>query len=389
MRWSWRIARVAGIDIYLHVTTVILLAWIVFMTSWNRGLEAALELLAFFILLFAIVVLHELGHALTARYFGIKTRDIILLPIGGVARLERIPRKPIQEFYVALAGPAVNFVLAALLWFVARATQTPLAFPSAAQEFFAARLLERLFWTNVMLALFNLLPAFPMDGGRILRALLALGTDYVQATQVAATVGQVMAVLFGFLGLLGNPLLLFIALFVWMGAAEEASMAQMESALRGIPVSRAMITEFHVLHPDDTLAKATDLMLAGFQQDFPVVEGERVAGVLTRADLLRGLATTGPSTKVGDVMSQPIVTADASEMLADALLRLRDCPCHSVPVLRDGQLAGILTMENLSEFLMIRDALQRLGAQRKAAGTAPAFTMASSGPARPEDAPMA
>ncbi len=357
MRWSIAVARVAGIKVYAHVTFVIFLVWIALAGYWRGGLPAALSSTLFMVLLFGIVVLHELGHALTARYFGIRTREIILLPIGGIARLERIPRKPIQEFWVALAGPAVNVALAGLLYLV-------IVFQRAAVDWQLTALLQspllvQLFWVNVILALFNLLPAFPMDGGRILRSLLAMRMDYVRATQMAAAVGQGMALLFGLWGLLANPFLIFIALFVWIGAAEEAAMAQMESALSGIPVELAMITEFHVLEPDDPLQKAAELVLAGFQHDFPVVEDGRVVGVLTRSDLLRGLTQHGQDAPVRMVMSRDFATADAHELLDQVLLRLQQCRCLSLPVLRDGELVGILTPENLSEYLMIREALAR------------------------------
>ena len=364
MRWSIANARVAGIKVYAHVTFIIFLAWIALAGYWRGGLAAAFWSTVFMVLLFGIVVLHELGHALTARYFGIRTREIILLPIGGIARLERIPRKPIQEFWVALAGPAVNVVLAALLYGVILLRQV--AVDWRADAFLQSPLLVQLFWVNVILALFNLLPAFPMDGGRILRSLLAMRLDYVRATQMAAAVGQGMAMLFGLWGLLANPFLIFIALFVWIGAAEEAAMAQMESALSGIPVELAMITEFHVLAPDDPLEKAAELVLAGFQHDFPVVEDGRVVGILTRADLLRGLTQHGQDAPVRTVMSHDFETADAHELLDQVLLRLQQCRCRSMPVLRDGELVGILTPENLSEYLMIREALAR---RRRAART--------------------
>src|SRR5581483_5320297 len=214
--WSWKLGRIAGIDVYVHATFALLLLWVGFVNYAPRqSLADALAGLAFILCLFAVVVLHELGHALTARRYGIKTRDITLLPIGGVARLERMPSDPTQELLVALAGPAVNVVLAGLLFAVlaARGWAVGSVEQLAAElSTFGGNLLLQLFVANVFLALFNLLPAFPMDGGRVLRALLAMRMDYVKATRIAAGVGQMMAVLFGIVGLLGNPFLLIIAL---------------------------------------------------------------------------------------------------------------------------------------------------------------------------------
>ena len=225
---------------------------------------------------------------MTARRYGIRTRDIILLPIGGIARLERMPEDPRQELVVAFAGPAVNVVLAAAIYIALRLGQGLATFNSSTEV--GAGLLSQLFWVNVSLAVFNLLPAFPMDGGRVLRALLAMRMDYVRATRVAATVGQAMALVFGFVGLFSNPFLVFIALFVWLGAVQEASLVQMRAVLGDIPVARAMVTDFRTLSPIDSLAKAVSYAAAGFQQDFPVVDDrERLVGMLTRGDVAAAL----------------------------------------------------------------------------------------------------
>jgi Zn-dependent protease/CBS domain-containing protein len=358
MKWSLRIGRLAGIDVYMHVTFVILLAWVA--VSYylpERSISDALDGLIFVLALFGIVVLHELGHALTARRFGIRTRDINLLPIGGVARLERMPEEPKQELLVALAGPAVNVVLAGLLLLVL----LPAAALAAVSEFrlVGGHFLSKLLWVNIALAAFNLIPAFPMDGGRVLRALLAMRMDYVRATQFAAGIGQMIALVFGFIGLFYNPFLVFIALFVWMGAAGEASMVQMKSALGGIPVSRAMITDFRTLSPNAPLQEAVELVLAGFQQDFPVVDEGRLVGVLTRADLLKHLAQGGQRARVAEAMNEEFETAVPAEMLELALARLRDCRCPSLPVVRGSSVVGVLTMENVGELMMIQSALGR------------------------------
>jgi CBS domain-containing protein len=274
-----------------------------------------------------------------------------------------MPDEPLQELWVALAGPAVNVVIAAGLfaWLHFSATLAPLEQLTVASGPF----LERLMVVNVILVVFNMLPAFPMDGGRVLRALLATQMEYTRATHIAASTGQAMALLFGFLGFLFNPFLLFIALFVWIGAAQEASMAQMKSSLGGIPVLRAMITDFRTLAPGDPLSRAVEQILAGSQQDFPVVEQDRVVGILTRQDLIVGLAQHGRDTPVGDAMQREFETVDAAEMLETSFRRLQSCQCHTLPVLRRGELVGLVTMDNVGEFVAIQAAEKDLVAAGK------------------------
>lgn len=357
MKWSWRLGKIAGIDVFVHATFLILIAWVGIGEYFRSGDWAAVAESTLFILtVFSIVVLHELGHALTARRYGIKTKDIILLPIGGVARLEKMPENPRHEILVGLAGPAVNVVLAVALAAVVAVLRGPEALLGV--DALEGSFLARLAWVNVFLAIFNLLPAFPMDGGRVLRALLALRLDRVRATQIAAHLGQGLALLLGLLGLLVNPVLVFIALFIWMGAAEEAAMTQMSSALKGIPVERGMIREFHVLSPRDHLDVPIALILGGFQADFPVLEGSKVVGVLTREDMLKALASDGVEGHVAEAMQTDFRTAHPREMLEPVLARLQGCKCRSVPVLYDDQLVGIVTLDNISELLMVQTALQ-------------------------------
>jgi len=370
MKWSTKIGTLAGIDVYVHATFLMLLGWVAFV-HWRMGhnAAAAVEGVAFVVALFACVVLHEFGHALTARRFGIKTRDITLLPIGGLARLERMPDDPRQELWVALAGPAVNVVIAVALFAVLHVTGTlaPLGTLTLASGSF----FERLMLVNVSLVGFNMLPAFPMDGGRVLRAVLAIRMDYTRATQIAANIGQGMAFLFGLLGLFVNPFLVFIALFVWIGAGQEAAMTQMKAALGGIPLESAMITDFRTLSPNDSLAHAVELLLAGAQQDFPVVEGDTVVGILTRADLLTALARREQQSPVADVMRRDFLTADAADMIEVTFQRLQDHKCHTIPVVRGGRLIGLLTMDNMGEFLCVQAAIGgRRAAHRHSAGRA-------------------
>lgn len=366
MRWSWRIGSLFGIPVYIHATFGLILAWVA-LSYWLRGqtLGSTLAGIVFVLALFACVVLHELGHALTARRYHIKTRDITLLPIGGVARLERMPDDPREELWVALAGPAVNVAIAAGLFLVLFLTGSWQSTEDLSMT--QGSFVQRLMLLNVFLVGFNLLPAFPMDGGRVLRALLATRLSYTRSTQLAATIGQGMALLFGFVGFLANPFLIIIAFFVWIGAAQESSMVEMRSSLAGIPVSQAMQTEFRVLETSDTLARAVDMILAGAQQDFPVTEHGRVTGVLTRGELVKALAQKPLETPVSEVMQNNFAVVDSFEMLETALGRLNECACNTIPVMRHGHLVGLLTSENFGEFMMIQGALAASRQVRRAA----------------------
>lgn len=358
MKWSWRLGRIAGIDIEVHATFAFLLVWIAIAAyQEDPTTGAVLGALAFILAVFASVVAHEYGHALTARRYGVRTRNILLLPIGGVATLERMPSKPSQEFVIALAGPVVTVAIVAVLWAALRLTGGDLSLASFVRDdgSFAARLM----WVNVYLAVFNLLPAFPMDGGRILRSGLAMRYDYVRATRIAAMVGRGFAVLFGILGLYANPFLVFIAIFVWIGATGESWSVQLRSALRGLPVERVMIRDLRLLHPEEPLSRAVEHLLAGFQQDFPVVEGVNVVGVLTRTNLIRALSQHGPAAPVRVAMHSEFQVADPYEPLEEAFARLQGqgSKCQTMPVVRDGDLLGVLTMENVGEFFMVHGAV--------------------------------
>lgn len=356
MSWSLPLGRVAGIRVQVHATFLLLLAWIGVLHWRAEGTVAAVALgLGFILAVFGCVVLHEFGHALAARRYGIATRDITLLPIGGLARLERMPGDPRQELVVALAGPAVNVLLAGVAFAVLQMTAsfTPLDELTVTRGAFV----ERLLVVNLWLVAFNLLPAFPMDGGRVARALLAMRMEHARATRIAASLGQGMALLFGLLGLLGNPFLLFIALFVWIGAAQEAASTGLKSSLAGWTVAHAMITDFRSLDADDSLGRAVELLLAGTQQDFPVLRDGELVGVLTRTGLLEGLARDGERSPVSVAMTRDIVVAHPGEALEHALERLQRCSCRAVPVLDSGRLVGLVTMENLGEFVSVRTAL--------------------------------
>jgi Zn-dependent protease/CBS domain-containing protein len=355
MSWSLPIIRIAGIQLRIHITFLLLIGWIAL------GSASAV---VFVLLLFLCVVLHEFGHALAAKGYGINTPDITLLPIGGVARLERIPEEPKQELIIAAAGPAVTAIIALSL-FVVIASRGGTALDASLQS---GDLVVNLFKLNVWLLLFNLIPAFPMDGGRVLRALLATRLSYARATQVAATVGQAFAFFFGIIGLFGvpgifnpNPFLIFIAFFVYIGASQEAALAQMRDVSRRFPVSSAMVREFRSLPESATLEEAVDALLATSQHDFPVLDGAgNVAGILTRHDLIAALRKNDPAIRVADVMRRDIPTVTTGTRFEEAFRIMQECNCPAVPVL-DGmkRLVGLLTPENVSELMMVQSALPR------------------------------
>lgn len=368
MRWSWPIGRLFGIPLRVHVTFPLLLAWIAF-SQWqiDRDVAAVVSLIGLILTVFAIVVLHELGHALAARRYGVKTRDITLLPIGGLARLEHIPKDPKQELVIALAGPAVNVVIAVVLGVVlvtrgGIGSLTDVEAILAADPTFDLRLFAlRLVAINVWLVVFNLLPAFPMDGGRVLRALLSMKFgNHAQATAAAAAVGRTFAMLFGVLGLFvfNSPLLVLIAVFVYLAGTGEAAAVQTQAALEGSTLESMMITDLRTVAPDDALSHAAQLVIDGFQQDFPVIEHGTYVGMLSRADLVKGLSEHGRDAPVRSVMRTGGPVFDVAHPPEQAFQALATGRGTAIPVVRDGRLVGLLTSENVMEYLMIRQAVR-------------------------------
>lgn len=359
MKWSFSLGRVFGIELRIHATFLLLLAFVT-LAQWLRSgdVRVALVGLGFFAALFLCVVLHEYGHALMARRFGVGTHDITLLPIGGLARLERMPETPVQELWIALAGPAVNVVIAGLLagWLAFTGTLGSLSAIDPVAGSFAASLLV----INLFLVAFNMLPAFPMDGGRVLRAVLAMRLDYARATRIAANIGQGMAVVFGLIGLFGQPMqpmLILIALFVWIGAAGEATAAEMKHALRGVAARDAMVTDYVVLEPRETIGDAARLLLAGSQRDFPIVDGGSVVGIVSHDRLIRGLREADEHAGVTAIMDANFDTAAADEPLEAVLARRDPERCTVVPVYSGERLVGLITSDNIGELLMVRSAL--------------------------------
>ena len=352
MSWSLKFATVAGTAVRVHVTFLLFLAWIFGVNYLSGGAQEAWSALLFVVLLFLCVLLHEFGHIFTARAFGVSTPDVILLPIGGVARLERIPEKPSEEFLVAIAGPAVNVAIALLLVLIGGANLS--VSHLAVLESASVSMIDRLAAVNLFLAVFNLIPAFPMDGGRVLRALLASRLGYVRATEIAAMVGQWVAFGLGFLGLFGNPLLIFIAIFVYLAASSEAHLVAIRAMSRGVPVTDAMLTQFATLTPDEPVGAAADMLTRTRQAEFPVVDADgRPLGVLARADLMHAPQERGPQARVADAMTQGMPTIGDRRCLDEAVRLLQEKSAPAVGVVdAKGALVGLVTTETIGDMLM-------------------------------------
>lgn len=355
---GWKLGRIAGIDVRMHWTFLLLLGWIaVSFAVQGDGLASAVWGSALLLSVFGCVLLHELGHALAARSFGVQTRDITLLPIGGLARLDRMPREPKQELWIAIAGPLVNVVIAVGLFVVlVGLNRVQPVMPETLVTRTPAGFVMNLMWLNVAMVLFNMLPAFPMDGGRVLRALLGFVTSFPRATEIAAACGQAMAMLFAVAGLFFNPWLLLIALFVFVAAGAEASQVRFREMARHLEVSDAMMTDFRTLAPDDPLSHAAHVLLAGAQQDFPVVDAESgdIRGVLTRQTLIREICGQNGYRPVGDVMDEITDSVPPYLALNEAVQRMQRTQTPCLPVRSDGRIIGVLTTENIGELIMLR-----------------------------------
>jgi Zn-dependent protease/predicted transcriptional regulator len=341
--------RLFGVPIRFHFSFLLLIIFLGFVGMESpSGAAAAAYILA----LFGSILLHELGHALVSRRYQIRTLEIVLFPIGGVARLERNP-KPSEELWIALAGPMVNVVIAAVLIGGAAVWNRSLDFDRVFDRK-GGDLLSQIAAGNLALAIFNLLPAFPMDGGRILRAMLARKRSEAQATEMAARAGRILAILMGLYGLISaNFMLLFVAFFVYLGAVQENAAVLGRELTKGVPVRAAMITDFRTLSHGQTIRDAADLLLATSQQDFPIMHGDDVLGLLDRGSLLRAMAQEGPNGYVSSVMNREFLALAPDTDLSEAMPEIIQAGSCAL-VMADGRVVGLLTRDNLTEFLMLR-----------------------------------
>jgi len=365
MKWSFSIARIAGIDIKVHATFFLILVFGALQWGGPHGAPGAAFGVLLMLLLFACVVLHELGHSLVAKVFGIPVREIILLPIGGVAQLQKNPEKPLHELLIAIAGPLVNVAIAAGLWLgVARVFPGGIDPKTLAPDALAApspqALLLWLFAANVSLAVFNMIPAFPLDGGRVLRSLLAMGMGFPKATRTASTIGQVIAVALGLYAVLNGQLFLaFVAFFIFMGAGSEKAEEQARTVLTTLRVGDAYNKFALTLAAGDHVSKVVDYILTSYQPDFAVVQGGALLGIVTRQDVLKTLATDPQDLYVAGVMNREVVRVSAGESLDDVRRTMAEKEVRIVAVYDGERYLGLLSAEDLAEALLVVTFVER------------------------------
>lgn len=357
MKGSLKIGKIAGIGIFIHWTFTLLIAFIIF-SNYRAGqnFEQIVWSIIFVLSIFVTVLMHELGHALAAKRYHINTKDITLLPIGGLARLESLPEKPKEELVVAVAGPAVNIALAAL-------TALFITIPGAeditiqlTNGINSSNFFLNFFIVNVWLALFNLIPAFPMDGGRMLRAILSLKFERHIATNIAARIGQVFAIIFIFLGVFINPFLIFIGLFVFLAAKAESEYTQTKSLLHGYRVKDALMQQYNSIDAGQTIKTAVKMLLDGQSKNFLVTENSHSVGTLSRDEIIRALAAQGENEVIYKVMNKDLIVLNADSPLEIAYQQVQGHKSTLMAVMENNKLIGALDTENILEFIMVKDA---------------------------------
>jgi Zn-dependent protease/CBS domain-containing protein len=356
VRWTFKLGKIFGINFRIHVTFLLLL-YFIFVSGWSqRGPAEAMRAVLFICAVFACVLIHELGHSLIARRFGKEAKSITLLPIGGVATMEEMPEKPSQEIAMSLVGPFINLALAGILYlFIGRwaGIGVPNLYPDSARTFFAG-----LIGINIILAIFNLIPAFPMDGGRVLRGVFALKMDYVRATSIAVSIGQAVSLFFIFFGIFFNWWLALIGLFLYIGAGGEKQQVMLRSVLHRVPASEAMATDFRSLRPDELLSRSLEHVYHGCQEDFPVVGDRGIVGLLTRARILAAIHEKGVDVPVSEVMDRNFISINPRVPLDEVYRRLLSSHKTAAAVLDNGQLKGMLCLDGISRYFMIQAALK-------------------------------
>jgi len=360
MKYSLQLGNIFGIKVQVHWTFLILLGWIVFSNMRaGSGAEQTMWSVLFILTIFACVTLHEFGHALAAKRFGIKTKDITLLPIGGLARLESIPENPREELIVAIAGPLVNIVIVAALYPIVHFTSDVTSSIKQLTAITSENFLFNLMFINLWLAVFNLIPAFPMDGGRVLRALLSFKMERHKATAIAARIGQLLAFGFVTLGFFSNPFLIFIGLFIFLGAQAEAEYTQAKSILKGFTVNDVLMKQYQTISSGETIKAAVTMLLNGQYKSFLVTDNGQAVGTLNRDEIIKALSSQGENSIIHDVMNKELVLLK-SEMPLQEAWQLMQQHKTLMPVFTNNKLVGTLDTENILEFVMVKGAITKV-----------------------------
>ena len=372
---GFKLFTIRGIEVKMHITFPLILVWAAvqfgFLNPSGFSLSGAAFGVVITLLLFMCVVIHELSHSLTAVRMGFPVRDIVLLPLGGVSQIERMPERPAQEFLMAVAGPLSNVVIAGVL--IVAGLFLPMDLGSGLRKMLMnptrlgwADTLPYLIFTNLGLAVFNLLPAFPMDGGRVLRSLLATVMPHTRATAVAVSIGQGLAWLLGLVGLLTSNLVwILVAIFVYSGASQEGRLLQLKNALQGLRVRQAFSRHTQILSPGEPISHAADLTLESFQSDFAVCDGERIVGLLTHTDVIRALKQRQPETPVREVMQTEFPTAGLNDELFEIQRQMTEASLDALPVIEKGYFLGLLTRRDLTEVYQLLSVNPELLAKRQ------------------------
>ncbi|MEW6381747.1 MAG: site-2 protease family protein [bacterium] len=351
VKWSVQVGRFFGIPLKIHITFWLLLLFVALSSGKRGGIQGGAQGVVLVLLLFGCVVLHELGHSVVAQHRGIRVRDIILLPIGGISQMEKIPDEPKSELFIAAIGPLISLTLALGFYILARLLGQNTALPQT--SLLDGHVLVSLFWINLILGIFNLLPAFPMDGGRVLRSILAMRIEYLQATHIAVSIGQMFAILFFFYGLFYNFWLALIGIFIYLGAEGEEHETILRRSLRRTPVGQAIITSFNRLSPDDSLQDAMNIACHSLQMDFPVMRDGELIGLLSRDRFVKAMRDLSPDARIGDIMSTDFITIPDTEPLDEAYSQLSEAKASFAPVMHEHTLAGFINLEQIGKYQMI------------------------------------
>jgi Zn-dependent protease/predicted transcriptional regulator len=357
MKGSFKLGNIAGIGIFIHWSFSLIIAYIIY-SNYRAGhnTEEIMWSVIFILSIFITVFLHELGHALAAKKYNIKTKDITILPIGGLARLERIPEKPSEELVVAIAGPLVNIALAVITGLfitIPNLKELTVQLTSGVNQ---SNFFLNFFIVNIWLAIFNLVPAFPMDGGRILRAILSMKFERHKATKIAARIGQLLAIGFIIIGFNSNPFLIFIGLFIILGAQAEVEMTKTGFMLKGMLVKDVVMKNYETINGNDLVETAVKQLLNGQCKNFLVISNGHPTGSLSRDEIIEALSNNGNKATIDKVMNRDILKLNMKEPIEIAYQKMLANKNGIAVVYDNERFVGVLDVENILEFIMIKNA---------------------------------